>query len=209
VQVLQRQMAAAGRAAAEPADEELVRRTWEGDERALVVLLGRYRPLVRARARTYFVQGGDREDVLQEGMIGLYRAVTAFDASRQVPFAGFADLCVTRQIRSAVEGGRRRKHQVLTDAVPLTAAAHEPPAPARGDRDPVEEVVGIESAEELLRFCRTTLSGLELDVLAGFLRGQSYEAIAAALGCGTRSVDNALQRVRRKVSAYLEARDAA
>jgi RNA polymerase sporulation-specific sigma factor len=206
VQVLDRPTARAEADDGETADEELVRRTCAGDDAAMLALLGRYRPLVRARARRYYVPGGDRSDVLQEGMIGLYRAVTAFDASREVPFSGFANVCVTRQIRSAVDGARRHKHAVLTDALPLPA----PGSPGeRTDHrgDPADAVTGDEAAHDLIRFCEAALSSLELEVLSRFLADQTYEAIATALGCGLRSVDNALQRARRKISTHLDARE--
>ncbi len=199
-------------------DAELVARARCGSAEALRQLLDAYRPLARARARSYFLAGADREDVVQEAMIGLLSAVRGFDPSREASFATFAELCITRQILTAVKTAARQKHGPLNDYVPLSPAD---PAPGRGDRglvralrrtpaqDPAELVLNRERLAALQSHVDVALSDLELDVLRLHVEGRSHAEIADGLGRDPKAVDNALQRARRKLAVHLCARDLA
>lgn len=193
------------------ADEVLVAAARGGDDRALDALLTRYRPLVRGQARRYFMVGGDRQDVLQEGMIGLYKAIRDFDAARQPTFRHFAELCVTRQIISAVKAATRHKHAPLNTYVSL----HTPPAHgddeggelvhrlADDDADPAAVVLRADDVAAVRAACAEVLSDLEGEVLRRYAAGESYAEIAAAVGRHTKAVDNAIQRIKRKLDGVL------
>ena len=198
-------------------DEELVSRSSAGDERALDVLLRRHLPLVRAMARSYFLVGGDHDDLVQEGMIGLYKAAREFDDRRGAGFRSFARTCVERRLVTAVRTAARHKHCPLNDYLSL----HRPrPTEGKDERtlgevlpaawcsDPAERVVAAERWRHLCMQVRTALSDLEAEVLRMHLAGAGYRSIASALGLPAKSIDNALQRVRRKLGAQLSAWDA-
>jgi len=191
-------------------DETLVVRCWAGEDEALDLLLTRYRAAVRNKARSYFLAGADREDVVQEGMIGLYKAVRDFDPS-QSSFRSFADLCVTRQIISAVKSATRQKHTPLNSYVSLHLPAHhdddagaeivdEIPAEAM---DPAEAVVSAAELTMLEEYFAEILSDLEAEVLQRYVEGETYVEIADALNRHTKSIDNALQRIKKKLDSYL------
>jgi RNA polymerase sporulation-specific sigma factor len=196
-------------------DDALVVRAHGGDERALEILLNRYRSYARAKARTYFLAGADREDVAQEGMIGLYKAVRDFDPGHNTPFRAFAELCISRQILTAIKTANRRKHRPLNSSVSLDAPAHA----EMGDRsvgetliaprhsDPAELVVFAEAIEALRVTVQGTLTELEANVLHLYMEGKSYDEIAGALGTHVKSIDNALQRIKRKLHRHLSERD--
>ncbi|MGZ4429023.1 MAG: RNA polymerase sporulation sigma factor SigH [Nocardioidaceae bacterium] len=198
-------------------DEELVAGVRAGHEASVDVLLLRYRGFARARARSYFLVGADREDVVQEAMIGLCNAIRDFDADAGASFRTFADLCIARQLITAVKTANRHKHGPLNNYVSL----HRPvvvdgegertlgevlPAPAHAD--PAEQVVCAERVLDLQRHVDRELSDLEAEVLQLHVDGRSYPEISATLKRHTKSVDNALQRVRRKLGSHLSARDA-
>jgi RNA polymerase sporulation-specific sigma factor len=197
-------------------DNELVRKVREGDDRSLDALLARYRNFARSKARSYFLAGSDKEDVVQEGMIGLYKAIRDFDLSQETPFRAFAELCISRQILTAIKTANRQKHQPLNTSVSLDAPVYNDDSgadrtvgdniPAPSLSDPVEMVISAEEIEAL----RTSLSGnltdLEGDVLRLYMDGKSYEEIAGALGNHVKSIDNALQRIKRKLQRHLEHR---
>jgi RNA polymerase sporulation-specific sigma factor len=190
-------------------DEELLDRARAGDDRAVEALLLRYRPIVRGRARAFFLPGADPDDVLQEGMIGLYKAVRHFDPAKGPPFGAFAELCVRRQILTAIASAHRRRNAPLNAAGPLAVADEDDEPPTRrladavvgAGADPLQQLVDRERHEDVERFLRTGLTPLEQDVLGRHLDGQPYDVIARALGRSAKAVDNALQRVRRKVAA--------
>lgn len=196
------------------ADGELVLLARAGDDLALAVLLTRYRGLARAKARPYFLAGGDRDDVVQEAMIGLYKAIRDFDPSREVAFAAFADLCVTRQVISAVKSAARHKHGPLNASVSL-----DRPVGGEGDQrvlgdtlptpatdDPAEQVASAERIRGLQQHLDSVLSDLEVDVLRLFVEGRSYAEIAEHLHRQVKAIDNAIQRVRRKIELHLRER---
>ena len=196
-------------------DQELVLRGRAGDERALEELLERYRHFARSKARFYFLSGSDKEDVVQEGMIGLYKAIRDFDPEQATPFRVFAELCISRQILTAIKTANRHKHQPLTSSVSLDApAGNGDDALSIADRlvapalyDPAELVISAEEVEAIQQSMRKTLTSLEGQVLKLYIDGKSYEEIAAALGNHVKSIDNALQRIKRKLQRYVTTRN--
>lgn len=202
-----------GAAPHDTSDEALVRRARAGSDAAYAELLDRYAGVARARATTYYLAGGDREDLLQEALIGLYKAIRDFDPDRRAPFAAFADVCVTRQVITAVKAASRHKHGPLNAYVPICG-----PDPDREDcivnrssirrfQDPVDAVLLAEWVRELQRCVDETLSELEVQVLRLHLEGQSHADIAVALQRRGKTVDNALQRVKRKLGSHLRGYD--
>ena len=196
----------------EQTDEELVGRAREGDEAALAELLTRFRPHVRSKAKTYFLAGGDRQDVVQEGMIGLYKAVRDYDRSRHPSFRHFADLCVTRQIITAIKTATRRKHAPLNAYVSLQlqAGADDEADLEFAERiadvgsDPIHLIVSEADLARLKAYVLAELSDLEIDVLTRYVGGSSYAQIAQDLGRHTKAIDNAIQRIKRKLETYVE-----
>ena len=193
-------------------DEEVILDAREGNEIALEYLINKYKSFVRAKARTYFLIGADREDIIQEGMIGLYKAIRDYKGDKLSSFRAFAELCITRQIITAIKTATRQKHIPLNSYVSL----NKPIFDEESDRtlmdiiseesisDPEilminrEEFLGIESKMGEI------LSSLEWEVLTLYLEGKSYQEIAVELKRHVKSIDNALQRVKRKLEKYLE-----
>jgi RNA polymerase sporulation-specific sigma factor len=203
---------------AEADDRDLVVAARAGDDEALSTLLDRYRPFARARARYYFLVGAEHEDIVQEGMIGLYKAVRDFDAALSPSFRAFAELCITRQILTAVKAATRHKHGPLNNYVSF----HRPVAvdddgeryladmlPGDAANDPAEMVVSAERIRALQRHIDDVLSDLEAEVLRLHVEGKSYAEIAASLCRHSKSIDNALQRIKRKLDEHLRARELA
>ncbi len=198
-------------------DNELVARVRGGDDRALTDLLARYRNFARSKARSYFLAGSEKEDVVQEGMIGLFKAIRDFDLAQETPFRAFAELCISRQILTAIKTANRQKHQPLNSSVSLDAPAYNDPAsdqsvgdnlPASHLSDPIELVISAEEVEALRRSMQENLTDLEGDVLRLYMDGKSYEEIASVLGNHVKSIDNALQRIKRKLHIHMASRDA-
>jgi len=194
-------------------DENLVGRVHDGDDVAVAVLITRYRPLVRSRARAFFLNGGDHDDLVQEGMLGLFKAMRDFDLSREMSFRGFAEVCVNRQIISAVKASTRFKHRPLNGYVSLseptdsTGNSIVDRFAAPGLQDPADVLVSSERMQALREHLGTSLSRFEAEVLHLHLSGASYAEIALRLGRGTKAVDNALQRIKRKLEVHLERRE--
>ncbi|MDP8960246.1 MAG: RNA polymerase sporulation sigma factor SigH [Actinomycetota bacterium] len=207
-----------GRSWREPAgvsntDEELVELVRGGDDTALVELLERYRRFVRAKARSYFLVGADREDIVQEGMIGLYKAIRDYASGHQASFRSFAELCVTRQILTAIKAATRQKHLPLNSYVSFDRPREDDPERTVGeafvagpDSDPLDLLVASDELGQLNEAFSQLFSGLEGDVVKLFVEGRSYQEIAGVLGRHVKSVDNALQRVKRKLEQHLEER---
>ena len=197
-------------------DNDLVKRARGGEERCLETIIARYRNFARSKARSYFLSGADKEDVVQEGMIGLYKAIRDFDLEQETPFRAFAELCISRQILTAIKTANRNKHQPLNSSVSLDAPVHgeegersvSDTVPAKEITDPAELVISAEEIEALRETMRENLTQLEGDVLTLYMAGKSYEEIAAALGNHVKSIDNALQRIKRKLQQHLDQRDA-
>ncbi|MCU4186964.1 RNA polymerase sporulation sigma factor SigH [Acidiferrimicrobium sp. IK] len=195
-------------------DEELVARWQGGDEVALEELLLRYRRFARAKARTYFLVGADADDIEQEGLIGLYKAARDFQADRQVSFRAFAELCVTRQVISAIKAATRQKHQPLNRYVSISAARGGDDAAERTVEDllddhriadPADEVISREQLGAMRATVAGALSGFEVEVLRLYVEGTSYQEIGLRLGRHVKSIDNALQRIKRKLDQQLRA----
>jgi RNA polymerase sporulation-specific sigma factor len=187
-------------------DDVLVARYRQGDQGALAELLDRYRGFARAKARSYFLVGGDREDIVQEGMIGLYKAVRDFAPDAGSSFRSFAELCVTRQILTAIKTATRQKHAPLNTYVSFDRPHDDDPERTVGESlaveeggDPLEMLVENDELAQLQAAFDEVLSGLEADVLQLYVDGRSYQEIAKLLGRRTKSIDNALQRIKRKL----------
>ena len=198
-------------------DLQLVIRARNGDEKAMDYLIRRYTGFVRLKASSYFLAGGDGEDLVQEGLIGLYKAVRDFRHDKETSFRSFAELCVTRQIITAIKTATRQKHQPLNSSISLDAPAYGDDSSDRsiGDNliasstasDPVELVISAQEIEAIRDSMSESLTQLEGDVLRLYMDGKSYEEIAGALGNHVKSIDNALQRIKRKLQRHIEARN--
>lgn len=196
-------------------DEQLVTLVHEGDGEALDFLIHKYQNFVRAKARSYFLVGADREDIVQEGMIGLYKAVRDFKGDKLSSFKAFAELCITRQMITAIKTATRQKHIPLNSYVSLGKPIYDD----ESDRtlmdvlsgtqvtDPEELIVNREEVDDIELKMAELLSDLERKVLALYLDGRSYQEISEELNRHVKSIDNALQRVKRKLEKYLEYRE--
>ncbi|WP_181351071.1 RNA polymerase sporulation sigma factor SigH [Thalassobacillus sp. CUG 92003] len=194
-------------------DEEIIGHINAGKSEALDYLIHKYRNFVRAKARTYFLIGADREDIVQEGMIGLYKAIRDYQGDKLSSFKAFAELCVTRQIITAIKTATRQKHIPLNSYVSLDKPIYD----EESDRtlldiiagsktiDPQEMMVNKEKFGDMEEKMAELLSDLEQQVLALYLDGRTYQEISAQLERHIKSIDNALQRVKRKLEKYLEA----
>jgi RNA polymerase sporulation-specific sigma factor len=188
-----------------------------GDPTAYTRLLGRYKGFVRLKASSYFLAGGDSDDLIQEGLIGLYKAIRDYRTDRESSFRNFAELCITRQIITAVKTATRNKHTPLNQYVsfsssPLGGGEDNEPTldeilPGSTVHDPVNQVISSEELRALVACISTALSELESRVLALYLDGHSYEEVGRRIGCDCKTVDNALQRVKRKVGQHLAERN--
>lgn len=190
-------------------DEELVAAFRGGDNHAQDRLISKYKPLVKLRAREYFMLGADKEDIIQEGMIGLYKAIRDYRPERRVPFYYFAQLCVTRQIISAVKAASRQKHTPLNVYVSLNKPVYDEETyletlAAERNANPEELFIGREEKAYLETHVGEILSEMECRVLALHLQGLSYSGIAKIIDRDEKSVDNAVQRVRRKIEKFLQ-----
>lgn len=189
---------------------DLVRR---GDSHALDVLINRYINFVRAKARTYFLVGADKEDIIQEGMIGLYKAIRDYDGDKLSAFKGFAELCVTRQIITAIKTATRQKHIPLNSYVSLDKPIYDEESDrtlldvieGSTETDPQEMLVNQEDYGNMEYKLSELLSDLEKRVLHLYLDGRTYQEISVSLNRHVKSIDNALQRVKRKLEQLMEA----
>ena len=197
-------------------DLRLVIRARNGDTAALDALMRKYNGFVRLKASSYFLAGGESDDLIQEGLIGLYKAVRDFRSDKETSFRSFAELCITRQIITAIKAATRFKHAALNSYVSFshTPAGQEDGGdctvgdalPGPGVNDPAICVISTEELQSLVFSLGTGLSKLESDALRLYLEGLSYEDMAAELGCDTKTIDNALQRVKRKVLQHQQHR---
>ncbi len=192
-------------------DEEVVSEAKEGNYRAQEYLISKYENFVKAKAKSYFLIGADKEDIYQEGMIGLYKAIRDFKADKLTSFKAFAEICVTRQIITAIKTATRQKHIPLNTYVSLNKPIYE----EESDRtlidvlsefkitDPEELIIGKEQLQHIEGEMAKVLSDLEMEVLQSYLDGKSYQEIACDLDRQAKSIDNALQRVKRKLEKCL------
>ena len=196
-------------------DEELVEfARVEGEDRAIELLLNRYRHYARAKARSYFLSGADKDDIIQEGMIGLYKAIRDFQGDKNIAFRAFAELCITRQIITAIKTATRQKHQALNTYVSLSrgfssddeerpmsevlVTTHAP--------DPADVVIDSEEMSVIRSSMGRILSKFEIQVMQLYIEGKSYQEIAELLGKHAKSIDNALQRIKRKLASHIGGR---
>jgi RNA polymerase sporulation-specific sigma factor len=199
-------------------DSYLIALAKQGDPTAYDRLVRRYHGFVRLKASSYFIAGGDSDDLMQEGLVGLYKAIRDYRTDRQSSFRNFAELCITRQIITAVKTATRNKHVPLNQYVSFAttpAGASEGEStleemlPGSPVHDPANQVISSEELRSLVDCLASTLSELESRVLALYLDGRSYEEIGGIVECDTKTVDNALQRVKRKVGCHLDSRNIA
>ena len=193
-------------------DEMIVRLCHEGNPEAEEYLLNKYKNFVRSKARSYFLIGADHEDIVQEGMIGLYKAIRDYRQEKLSSFLAFAELCITRQIITAIKTATRQKHIPLNSYVSLNKPLYD----EESDRtlldiimegsagNPEDMIINQENLGNIHQKINEVLSGLEQEVLSAYLDGKSYQEIAESLGRHVKSIDNALQRVKRKLEKYLE-----
>lgn len=192
----------------EMTDREIVARAQRGEEAAAEFLLYKYRNLVRTKVKSYFLVGGEKEDLLQVGMIGLWQAIVDFRCDRAISFPAFAKVCIQRHIITAIKTATRQKQMPLNTSLSLEAPAEESGAewnladilPSGEMEDPEDLMLQSEDTKQLHALLQQVLSDFEWRVLAGYQIGKSYREIATELRCKTKSVDNALARIKRKVS---------
>jgi len=206
-----------GEAPGELADAYLVAQAKRGDSVAYDRIVRRYRGFVRLKASSYFLLGGESDDLIQEGLVGLYKAIRDFRTDRESSFRNFAELCITRQMITAVKTASRNKHAPLNQSISFATtpagsgdggdSTLEEILPGSRVEDPATKVISSEELGSLVECLTSVLSELESEVLSCYLDGRSYEEIAERLACDTKTVDNALQRVKRKVSTHLASRE--
>jgi RNA polymerase sporulation-specific sigma factor len=197
-------------------DLQLVLKAANGSSVAMDQLIRRYTSFVRLKASSYFLAGGDSDDLIQEGLVGLYKAVRDFRPDKETSFRSFAELCVTRQIITAIKTATRLKHAPLNTYVSFshTPAGQESESecslgdalPASHVHEPAVKVVSTEELQALVGCLSSSLSPLESDALRLYLEGSSYDQMAEELGCDTKTIDNALQRVKRKIITHQQGR---
>lgn len=196
-------------------EEEVVALARDGDDKASEYLIKKYKNFVRAKARSYFLIGADREDIIQEGMIGLFKAIRDFRSGKISSFRAFAELCITRQIITAIKTATRQKHIPLNSYVSLNKPIYDEESERTlmdvlaGARvlDPEELIISREEVHSIETKIGEVLSDLEQEVLSDYLQGKSYQEIAEHLDRHVKSIDNALQRVKRKLERFLEVRN--
>jgi RNA polymerase sporulation-specific sigma factor len=189
----------------------------QGNPDAYDRLVRRYYGFVRLKASSYFLAGGDSDDLIQEGLVGLYKAIRDYRTDRESSFRNFAELCITRQIITAVKTATRNKHTPLNQYMSFSASPSSSAGegeqtldeviPGPSVNDPVNQVISTEELQALVACLSSVLSELESRVLSLYLDGHSYEDVGKKLACDTKTVDNALQRVKRKVGTHLAARN--
>ena len=190
-------------------DEKLAELAQAGDETAEEVLINRYKELVKSRARMYFIAGADAEDVIQEGMIGLFKAVRDYCSDRDTLFRTFAAVCINRQIITAIKTAKRMKHGPLNNSISLNRPLEE----SGGEKDVIENILAApvsnpqemiliqDTIDEITSAMSQILSKFELQVWQLYISGQNYTDIAEKTGKSPKSIDNALQRIKRKIAA--------
>ena len=188
-------------------DEQIIEKIKQGDEEALVYILNKYKELVNMKVSKYFIVGAERDDTVQEGMIGLFKAIKSFDPDKQNSFKSFANMCIERQLITAIKSSNRQKHMPLNSYLSLNTAAYDNEEDSvelietfnnKTVEDPLETIMKQEYLNEVEDAVNKNLSKFEKQVLDRFLRGESYVKIAKNLDSPVKSVDNAIQRIRKK-----------
>lgn len=193
-------------------DEEIVLTAKSGNVPATDFIIEKYKNFVKSKARTYFLIGADKEDIIQEGMIGLYKAIRDYDIDKSASFRSFAEICITRQIITAIKTATRQKHIPLNSYISLNKPAHDDDTErmlidviAENDKlNPEEIMISRERFSSILEKMSEVLSKYEWRVLKLFLEGKSYSEIAKKLSKSEKSIDNALQRIKKKVEKYMQ-----
>lgn len=195
-------------------DEELILRLRDGESNITDFIMDKYKNLVRSKAKTMYILGADTEDLIQEGMIGLFKAIRDYDSGRDASFFTFADLCVSRQMYTAVQASRREKHAPLNSYVSLYSAGEEwedtqliNVIASHTDLNPEDMLIDKENVENLEKMLEKELSAFEKEVLDLYMVGMSYSQIAKVLGRDEKSTDNALQRMKMKIKKYIKAEE--
>ncbi len=196
----------------EMGDEELFDCINNGDTFALEYIIDKYKNLVKSKAKSYYLIGGDKEDIIQEGMIGLYKAIRDYDVNRSPSFTAFADVCITRQIITAIKTATRQKHIPLNSYVSFNKPLYEGQASSTlldtfggfDDLNPEDLIISREGFALMEKKMERVLSKLELEVLMSHIDGMSYQEIAHDMDRHIKSIDNALQRVKKKLERFLE-----
>lgn len=189
-------------------DEEIIKEIRLGDDEALTYILEKYKDLVNAKVGKYFIIGAEREDTIQEGMIGLFKAIKCFEPDKQNSFKSFANICIERQLITAIKTSNRQKHMPLNSYLSLNTSAYEnndddsiellETFNSNTIEDPLETIMKQEEYTEVEKAVNKNLSNFERQVLTRFLNGESYNKIAEKLETPVKSVDNAIQRIRKK-----------
>ena len=186
-------------------DEQLIERLRSGETRIMEYILDKYKPLVRKKANAMYLIGGETDDLIQEGMIGLFKAIRDYDAGREASFFHFAELCISRQLYNAVEASNRKKHAPLNSYVSFYAGSEEEgqsllDSLSSGEiGNPEDMVISQENAKQFWKQLRERLSGMEQQVLDEYLSGLNYKQIAQRMGKSPKVIDNALQRIKGKI----------
>ncbi len=194
-------------------DEDVIGLVREGDALAQDFLLNKYKTFVKTKARAYFLIGADREDIIQEGMIGLYKAIRDYSSQKNASFRSFAELCVNRQLITAIKAAGRQKHMPLNSSVSLNKTVYDDESDdtyidmlesAEAVTSPETIFIGIENRNSIVEHIMEALSSFEKKVLSFYLQGKTYSEIAKATGKSEKSIDNALQRVKKKTEKFME-----
>ena len=192
-------------------DEEMVKMAQEGSVTAEEYLIKKYKDLVKKKSSTYFIMGGDREDVIQEGMIGIFKAIRGFDENKEASFKTFAEVCINRQIISAIRNANLQKHQILNESLSLSSdndpegeqKTLEERLPSNNGDDPETLMLMKEIGQYLKEESHEIFSALEQKVWDKMLQGKQYQEIALELEKSPKSIDNAMQRIKKKIYSYL------
>jgi len=182
-------------------DEDVIKDIRAGSAHATNALISKYKNFVKIKAGSYFIAGSDKEDIIQEGMIGLYKSICDFNPAKGIPFKAFAEICINRQMISAVKAGARQKHVPLNSSLSL---GRRLPCPEKWISDPEQTLIGREYCHYIKEHLLSVLSAMELRILYLHLSGLSYAEIAERINRNIKSIDNALQRVRRKAEKLLK-----
>lgn len=186
-------------------DEQLIERLRSGETQIMEYILDKYKPLVRKKANAMYLIGGETDDLIQEGMIGLFKAIRDYDAGRETSFFHFAELCISRQLYNAVEASNRKKHAPLNSYVSFYAGSEEEgqslldSLSSREIGNPEDMIISQENAKQFWKQLRERLSGMEQQVLDEYLSGLNYKQIAQRMGKSPKAIDNALQRIKGKI----------
>ncbi|WP_101773867.1 RNA polymerase sporulation sigma factor SigH [Peptostreptococcus faecalis] len=196
-------------------DSDIIKKAKEGDTESIDYIIDKYRIMVKSKAKTYFLIGADKDDIIQEGMIGLYKAIRDYNDEKTSSFRSFADLCITRQIITAIKTATRQKHIPLNSYVSLNKPVFEGESErtlydtviSNVESDPEKLIIGKENYEYIEKKINEVLSPFEEEVLILYISGHSYSDIAKELKKDSKSVDNAIQRIKRKMEKHLENRE--